>query len=196
MRRIALAVVISTVVGTSVARANDLIASGEVAQERVAADAPRDVITSTSPVRDDITAVSPVKNDVTAVSPVKEEESVAPFVRLQTPRRPAALAGATLLRSMHVGLAVSQAYDFYSTTHAIRRGAIEVNPLLKNTVKSRAAFIGLKVAMTAGPIYEAEKLWRKNHKIGAIALMAASNGIMIAVARHNASVMNNAVTVK
>jgi hypothetical protein len=196
MRRIALPLVLSILVATPVARANDLIASGEAAQERLAADTPRDVITSTSPVRDDITSVSPVKDDITAVSPVKEEESVAPFVRLQTPRRPASLAGATLLRSLHVGLAVSQAYDVYSTTTAIRRGAVELNPLLKSTVGSRAAFIGLKVAMTAGPIWEAEKLWKKNHRVAAIALMAASNGIMMAVAKHNASVLKNAVIVK
>jgi hypothetical protein len=186
MRRIALPLILSILGATPVARANDLIASGEAAQERLAADTPRDVITSTSPVRDDITAVGPVK----------EEESVAPFVRLQAPRRPASLAGATLLRSLHVGLAVSQAYDVYSTTTAIRRGAIELNPLLKSAVGSRAAFIGLKVAMTAGPIYEAEKLWKKNHRVAAIALMAASNGIMMAVARHNSAVMKNAVTVK
>ena len=145
-----------------------------------------------------VTSSSPVKDDdvVTAVSPGRDSETTAaPFVRIHPPRF-GSLAGATALRSLHVGLIASQVYDVYSTTHALRRGAIEVNPLLKDTASSRVAFIALKVAVTAGPIYEAEKLWRRNHKLGAIALMAASNGIMMAVAMHNSSVMKNAVTVK
>lgn len=183
MRRFALAVVLSTLVATPVARANDLLASVEKAKDPIAADTPKDV-----------TATSPVKDDVTAKSPMKDSETVAPFVRLQPPS--GSLAGATVLRSLHVGLGLAQAYDVYSTTHALRRGAIEVNPLLQNTVASRAAFIGLKIAMTAGPIYEAEKLWRSHHRVGAIALMAAANGIMMGVAKHNAAVMQNAVTIK
>ena len=181
MRRIPLAIAISTLFATQVAA---------------------QAVTSTSPLRDGVvTSTSPVKDDdvVTSVSPVRDSETpiapVAPFVRIHQPRF-GALAGATTLRSLHVGLIVSQAYDVYSTTHAIRRGAVELNPLLKDTVGSRVAFAAVKVAVTAGPIYEAEKLWRKNHKVAAIALMAASNGIMLAVAKHNSSVMKNAVTVK
>jgi hypothetical protein len=181
-----MAVVFSTLFATQVARANDLMPSTGKSADATTADSPKDV-TATSPVKDDA---------VTSVSPMRDSETtVAPFVRIAQPRA-GSLAGATLLRSLHVGLAVSQAYDVYSTTTAIRRGAIELNPLLKNTVGSRAAFIGLKVAMTAGPIYEAEKLWKKNHRVAAIALMAASNGIMMAVAKHNSSVMKNAVIAK
>jgi len=187
MRRTALVAVVSTLIATPVARANDLAGFGEAAQERIAADTPKDV-TATSPVKDDnVTSTSPVKN-------AEAETTPAPFVRMQP--RSGSLAGITTLRSLHVGLAVTQAYDVYSTTSAISRGAVEMNPLLKNTVKSRAAFIALKVAVTAGPIWEAEKLWRNNHRVGAIALMAASNGIMLAVAAHNAAVMRNPVTVR
>lgn len=199
MCRIALVVVVSTLIATPVARANDFAASADATQDRIAADAPKGV-TATSPVKgDNVTATSPVKgDDVTATSPVKDAETsetaVAPFVRVQPPS--GSLAGITALRSLHVGLAVTQAYDVYSTTRAINRGAIELNPLLKNTVKSRAAFIGLKVAVTAGPIWQAEKLWRNQRRVAAIALMAASNGIMLAVAAHNTSVMRNPVTVR
>jgi len=90
---------------------------------------------------------------------------------------------------MYVSLGILQAYDFYSTTKAIRHGAVERNPLMQGTVGNRALFIGLKVAMTAGPVYQAEKLWRNHHRLGAIALMAASNGIMMGVAAHNSSVI-------
>lgn len=173
MRRIALAVVFSTVFATQAVRANDAVTSDDKA-------------------KDPITAVSPVKD--AAPNSGNEAQALVPALRL--PTSPGSFVGATAFRSLHVGLALSQAYDVYSTTRALRLGAIEKNPLLQNTVGSRAAFIGLKVAMTAGPIYEAERLWRSHHRIGAIALMAASNGVMMAVAAHNASVMNNAVTVR
>ncbi len=198
MRRIALAIAISTLFATRVSAANDVLPTTGTPAAATTADTPQ-VVTATSPVRDNVvTSTSPVKNDdvVTSVSPARESETtIAPFVRTQQPRT-RSIAGATALRSLHVGLIASQAYDVYSTTHAIRRGAIEVNPLLKNTVGSRFAFVALKVVVTAGPIYEAEKLWRRNHRVAAIALMAASNGIMMAVAKHNSGVMRNAVTVK
>jgi len=172
MRRIVLAVVFSTIVAPSIARANDLRTSVEKAKDSVAADTPK---------------------DSTAADAAKDTDETVPL-KLQPP--PGSMAGASLLRSLHVGLGLLQAYDVYSTTHALRRGAIEVNPLLKTTVTSRSAFIGLKVVMTVGPIYQAEKLWRSHHRVGAIALMAAANGIMLGVAKHNASVMKNAVTVR
>ena len=197
MRRIPLALAFTTLFTTQVA-ANDVLPATGAPADATTADTPQ-VVTATSPLRDAVmTSTSLVKDDdvVTSISPLRDSETtIAPFVRTHQPRF-GSIAGATVLRSLHVGLAVSQAYDVYSTTHALRRGAIEVNPLLKNTVSSRVAFIAIKAAVTAGPIYEAEKLWRRNHKIGAIALMAASNGIMLAVAKHNSSVMKNAVTVK
>ena len=172
MRRIAVAVVLSTVFATQTARANDIAASD---------DKGKDPITSASPVKDSADSGS-------------ESATIAPALKLQPSI--ATVTGAAVLRSLHVGLALAQAYDVYSTSKALERGAVEVNPLLRSTVGSRTAFIGLKIAMTAGPIYEAEKLWRSHHRIGAIALMAASNGLMMAVAAHNANIMNNAVTVR
>ena len=172
MRRVALAVVFTTVFATQAARANDVAASDDKA---------KDAITSESPVKD---SADSGKGSATTATALKLQPSLA------------TVTGAAVLRSLHVGLALAQAYDVYSTSKALDRGAVEVNPLLRNMVANRGAFIGLKIAMTAGPIYEAEKLWRSHHRIGAIALMAASNGLMMAVAAHNANIMNNAVTVR
>ena len=180
MRNIALAVIVSALFAANAARANDTFASDEKGRDAVAAHTSKDADTP---------------KDVTAASPVTDEAN--PMIR--APRvqpRAGSLAGATLLRTLHVSLAASQAYDVYSTAVALKRGAVEKNPLLQNTVGSRAAFIGLKIVMTAGPILEAESLWRSHHRVGAIALMAASNGIMMAVAAHNTRIMNNAVTVR
>jgi len=159
MRTIALAVVFGTFFAASAARANDFVTSDDKTMDSVAADSPKDT-----------------KDDETT-PPLKLQPAGGSFV------------GASALRSMYVSLGILQAYDFYSTTTAIRHGAVERNPLMQGTVGNRALFIGLKVAMTAGPVYEAEKLWRNHNRIGAIALMAASNGIMMGVAAHNSSVI-------
>ena len=168
MRTIALAVVFSTLFAASAARANDFVTSDDKTMDSVAADSPRDGVTDAA----------------------TKDNHVTPPLKL----RPAggSFVGASALRSMYVSLGVLQAYDVYSTATALRHGAVERNPLLQNTVGNRALFIGLKVAMTAGPVYEAEKLWRNHHRIGAIALMAASNGIMMGVAAHNTSVIRRA----
>ena len=64
-----------------------------------------------------------------------------------------------------------------------------MNPLMRSILGSRAAFIGLKVAMTVGPIIVAERMWRDHRRGSAIALMAISNGMMALVAARNASVI-------
>jgi hypothetical protein len=164
MRTIALAVIFSTLFATSAARANDFVASDDKTMDSVAADSPKSA------------ADSPAAKDKTT-PPLKLQPSGASFV------------GASALRSMYVSLGALQAYDVWSTSKALSHGAVERNLLLQGTVANRALFIGLKVAMTAGPVYEAEKLWRNHHRVGAIALMAASNGIMMGVAAHNASII-------
>lgn len=173
MRRIALAVAFSTLFAANAARANDGLAGADRAKDPVAVDTATDI----------------VAKDVVA-----KDDNVAPPVRME--QKSGSLAGISVLRSLHAGLAVAQVYDVYSTQQAISRGAVEMNPLLKRTVGSRAAFITIKAAMTIGPIYEAERLWKNQHRMGAIALMAAANGIMLGVAAHNAAVMNNAVIVR
>jgi hypothetical protein len=173
MRTIALAVVFSTLFAASAARADDFVTSDDKTMDSVAADSPKDGVTDGAATGDDDTT-----------PPLKLRPAVGSFV------------GASALRSMYVSLGVLQAYDVYSTATAIRHGAVERNPLLQNTVGNRALFIGLKVAMTAGPVYEAEKLWRNHHRVGAIALMAASNGIMMGVAAHNASVIKKAQAIQ
>ena len=172
MRRIVLAVAFSTLFAAHAARANDGLAGADRSKDP-AVDAATDVVVK----------------DVVA-----KDDTVAPPLRMEA--KSGSLAGISVLRSLHGGLAIAQVYDVYSTEKAISRGAVEINPLLKNTVGSRAAFITIKAAMTIGPIYEAERLWRNNHRVGAIALMAAANGIMLGVAAHNAAVMNNAVTIR
>jgi hypothetical protein len=173
MRTIALAVVFSTVLATHTARANDFLTGDDKTMDSASTDTPAP--------KDPVDGPAAKSND---------SDNLAPPIKLAPSK--ASLAGVSALRSMYGSLGLLQAYDVYSTKKAMATGAIERNPLLQGTVANRAAFIGLKVAMTAGPIYEAEKLWRSHHRMGAIALMAASNGIMMGVAAHNASIIRKA----
>ena len=95
----------------------------------------------------------------------------------------------SLLPSLYVGLAALQAYDGFSTRKAISRGGVEVNPLMGPIASRSAALYAVKAATTAASIYAAERLWRQHHRVQAVALMAVTNGLMAAVATHNASVV-------
>jgi Domain of unknown function (DUF5658) len=93
----------------------------------------------------------------------------------------------TALYGTLVGL---QVYDGWSTLNAARRGAIETNPLAATLVSNPGAFWALKIGATSASIYAVETLWRRNHRTQAIATMLAVNGIMVAVAARNTSVMH------
>ena len=96
----------------------------------------------------------------------------------------------SILTALYGGSAVLQAFDAYSTMKALKGGAVEANPLMKGVVGNPGVFIGVKAAVTGASIMAAEQMWRNNHKVAAIVMMAASNGIMAAVAAHNASVLS------
>ena len=163
MRRIALAVLFSTVFAAHSARAHDI----------VRADESRDVEASAK-----VGVATASEADADVPTPLK---LVAP--------KSGSIMGRAALTSLYAGLAGLQAYDVYSTTKAIKLGAVEMNPLMRGSVGNRAAFIGLKVAMTAGPIAVAERMWREHRPLAAIAVMAVSNGMIAFVARHNAGVI-------
>ena len=93
--------------------------------------------------------------------------------------RPAALP------AMYAALGALQAFDIYSTRRAISGGgAQEVNPLMKQAVGSSGVMLAAKALSTAGTIYFAERLWKKNRK-GAMILMAVINGATGAIALLN-----------
>ena len=123
----------------------------------------------------------------TATAPATASEasqSLAAAGWVRANHRPAALPG------LYASLAALQMFDGYSTQKALAGGAREANPAMKNVTGSRAAFWTIKAAMTVGPMLAAERLWKTN-KVGAIAVMVATNGVMAAVAAHNAGVVKN-----
>ena len=97
--------------------------------------------------------------------------------------RPALLTG---LYASYAGL---QAYDVYSTRQALSRGAREANPLMQGVAGSSSTMIALKAIVTVGTIIAAERMWKNNNKMGAIAVLVASNSVAAIVAARNASTL-------
>ena len=64
-----------------------------------------------------------------------------------------------------------------------------MNPLVRAARASQPAlFWALKAATTVMPMMAAERMWKKN-RVGAVVLMALSNGLAVAFAANNAKVL-------
>ena len=93
-------------------------------------------------------------------------------------QRPAALV------PLYVSFASLQALDAHSTTRALDRGAVEANPLMKGLAGNTAGMFAVKAAATAGVVYSAERIWKRN-KTAAVLFMVAANSAMGWVVQHN-----------
>jgi hypothetical protein len=113
-------------------------------------------------------------------------DAPAPGIVVTTPDRvrPAALP------SMYVSFVALQGYDVYATERALKLGAGEGNPLMAGVVKNPVALVAVKGATTFASVYAAERLWRDNRRGAAVVLMLVTNGLMVCVAAHNASVLH------
>ena len=94
-----------------------------------------------------------------------------------------------VLPSLYVSLIGLEAYDGYSTTRGLKNGAIESNTFMRRLAANPSALWVVKGGTTFVSIYMAERLWRKNHRGQAVAIMVVTNGLMAAVAVNNASVL-------
>jgi hypothetical protein len=93
--------------------------------------------------------------------------------------RPAALL------PLYASLGVLQAMDVHSTSRGLAAGGREANPVMQSVVRNRAAFVGVKVATTAGVVWASERLWRKQNRKAAVVLTALTNIGLAAVVAHN-----------
>lgn len=106
------------------------------------------------------------------------------------PVAPKMLSRPSILPTLYGGAAALQAFDAFSTLKGINAGAVEANPVMKSVVGNPGLYIGLKATVAGASIMAAERMWRNNRRVTAILMMAASNGVMAAVAAHNASVLS------
>lgn len=89
-----------------------------------------------------------------------------------------------ILPALYVTLGVMQAWDIHSTRTALQAGAREANPTAVAASGNAASLLGLKAATTAGTIFFAERMWKKN-KVGAVLMLVAINGATAAVSMQN-----------
>ena len=104
----------------------------------------------------------------------------------RSPGRPIVLPG------LYAGFITLQALDTSYTLRSVPLLAREANPLMRGVTKYPAAFVALKAGLTIGAIMNAERLWKEDHRVAAIVLMAASNGLMAVVVSRNASTLRQA----
>ena len=98
------------------------------------------------------------------------------------PSRPPALI------PMYVSFGLLQLIDAHSTTRALKGGAVESNPLMKDVVGNRASLFAVKAGGTAVAIYAAERLWPRN-RVAAVGFMIAANAGISWVVQHNYQVV-------
>ena len=127
---------------------------------------------------------------MTAPAWAADGEAVVPEVRSSLVVRQAQPSGrGPVLPVLYGTLAGLQAYDGWSTLNAVRQGATEANPVLAGVASNARAMWAVKASATMASVYVAERLWRRNRRVEAIVTMVAVNGMMAAVAAHNASVV-------
>lgn len=97
------------------------------------------------------------------------------------PSRPGSSGG---MMALYASTIAVQAMDLHSTMTGIKAGASEGNPLMGGATKNAAVFIGVKAAVTAGTIFAAQKLAKRN-KPAAIAMLVAINSAYAMIAVHN-----------
>ena len=100
-----------------------------------------------------------------------------------------AVSRPALLPALYASYAGLQAYGIYSTRQALSQGAREANPLMKGVAGSNAGMIALKAGVTVATIVAVERMWKNNNKVGAIAVLVASNSVAAIVAARNASTL-------
>jgi hypothetical protein len=86
--------------------------------------------------------------------------------------------------AVYASTALMHALDVDSTLKALKRGAVEANPLMSGVVNNRMAFIATKAAIAAGSIYATSRIARSN-KLGAIIAATAMNSAYAMIVRNN-----------
>jgi hypothetical protein len=104
-------------------------------------------------------------------------------------REDAPTARGAALPFLYAGLIGLQAYDGFSTSRGLRKGAAESNALMSSLVKHPVSLWGAKAGTAFVSIYIAERLWKQQRRGAAIAMMVVSNAMMVGVASNNAKIL-------
>ena len=144
------------------------------------------IVSSSVAAEETSTTLMPATITAAASASQRVDFESAMSVAERPPRRPIVLPG------LYAGFITLQALDTSYTLRSLPLGAREVNPLMSGVTKYPAAFVALKAGLTIGAIMNAERLWKDDHRVAAVVLMAASNGLMAVVVSRNASTWREA----
>jgi hypothetical protein len=145
-------------------------AAAQQAQSPLSLPAPL-LLASASLTAANTTGTAPVADSTTT-----RDSSLRPPAAPVQPRFP-------LMGSMYASFAALQVLDVHSTSKALAAGARESNPLLP-FAGNTALMIGVKAASSAGTIYLANRIAKKN-RAAAVILMAAFNSAYSVIVAHN-----------
>lgn len=113
-------------------------------------------------------------------APLSSPQTSMPIQRTPPPTR----SGSGGMMALYASTAAMQVLDIHSTMAGLNSGAAEANPLMGGVTKSPAGMIAVKAAVTAGTIFAAQKLAKRN-KPAAIAMLVAINSAYAMIAVHN-----------
>ena len=131
-------------------------------------------------------SVAPIMSAAATALAAAPDAETAKFIR----RYNTASHRPMILPALYGASAVLQGYDAYSTLTVLKHGGVEANPVMKGITSNPMMFIGLKAGVTAISIVAAERMWKNHNRLGAIATMVVSNGLMATVAANNAKVLS------
>ena len=123
-------------------------------------------------------AATPLRNAAENPSATSQPYPGADAPAIRAASRPGALV------PLYVSFGALQVLDTHSTSRALARGGVEVNPLMRGLAHNEGAVFAVKAASTAGVIYVSEKMWKKN-RTAAVIFMVASTSAMTWIVQSN-----------
>jgi len=127
------------------------------------------------------------------MQPVQLAEAAQFPVNLSLPRPNVSVDGNSAAKmgmaAVYASTALMHVLDVDSTLKALKRGAIEANPLMKGVVKNRGMFIATKAAIATASIYATSRM-AKNNKVHAIIASAAINSAYLMIVKNNYKIAN------
>ena len=143
--------------------------------------------------RADNTAVLNQANLAALMQPVALAEASAFPVKLVAPRPKLNVDGHQAAKigmgAVYASTVMMHILDIDSTTKALKRGAVEANPLMRGVVSNRTAFIATKAAIATASLYATHRM-AKSNKLGAILASTAINSAYLIIVKNNYSIAN------
>jgi len=90
-----------------------------------------------------------------------------------------------VLPALYLSFAAFQILDADSTRSRLQSGACEMNPAMRFVASRGPLLFAVKAGATAGTIYLAERLWKKNERGRSLILMAAINSAYLIIVTNN-----------